>query len=100
MPGPAYVVTVTTSGAGVEKEIAAAEANRQFSRVLREVRAGDTFTVTSRGEPVARIVPVDADRQRRQQAWNDLMDRLASQPAQNLGVTWTREELYERDRRR
>ena len=41
----------------MEKTIQATEANRQFSRILREVAEGDTFTVTSHGRPIARIVP-------------------------------------------
>jgi prevent-host-death family protein len=44
------------------KTVSAAEANRQFSRILREVRAGETVLVTSRGEPVAKIVPANGDR--------------------------------------
>ncbi len=40
----------------MEKVIQATEANRQFSRVLREVADGDMFTVTSHGRPIARIV--------------------------------------------
>ncbi len=33
------------------------EAKTQFSRLLREVEAGDEVLVTRGGEPVARIVP-------------------------------------------
>jgi len=77
----------------MDKAISAADANRQFSRILREVKAGDTFTVTSHGEPVARIVPIDrADEAEREKAWQALLERWQSQPAQNLG-SWTREEL-------
>jgi prevent-host-death family protein len=34
------------------------EADREFSRVIREVEAGEEFTITRDGEPVARLVPV------------------------------------------
>lgn len=34
------------------------EANQAFSRCIREVEAGEEITITRRGEPVARIVPV------------------------------------------
>ena len=44
----------------MEKVIQATEANRHFSRILREVAEGDTFTVTSHGRPIARIVPAEA----------------------------------------
>ncbi|MBU1666080.1 MAG: type II toxin-antitoxin system Phd/YefM family antitoxin [Gammaproteobacteria bacterium] len=37
------------------KTVTAAEANRQFSRVLREIGQGETFTVLSRGKAVATI---------------------------------------------
>ena len=34
------------------------EAKARFSEVLRQVRAGETVTVTYRGEPVAEIHPI------------------------------------------
>lgn len=34
------------------RQVSAADADREFLRILREVREGETFTVTSRGEPV------------------------------------------------
>jgi prevent-host-death family protein len=86
----------------MNKTISAAEANRQFSRVLREVREeGASFTVTSHGEPVARIVPADhaktaEEKSRRDEAWKQLLERLRSQPALNLGK-WSRDELYDDD---
>ena len=76
----------------MEKTIQATEANRQFSRILREVADGYTFTVTSHGRPIARIVPAlpkgsEAAKQR-------LLEHLRSQPAMEIGP-WTREELYD-----
>lgn len=41
------------------KSISAAEANRHFSSVLREVSRGAQITVTSRGKPVATISAAD-----------------------------------------
>lgn len=42
--------------------ISAAEANRSFSRLLREMREeGRTFVVTSHGKPAAKLVPCRAD---------------------------------------
>ena len=38
--------------------IHATEANRQFSRMLREVGEGQSYTITSHGRPVAKLVPV------------------------------------------
>jgi len=40
------------------KTITLREANQAFSRCIREVEAGEEITVTRRGEPVARIIPV------------------------------------------
>lgn len=75
--------------------VAAADANRAFSRILREVREeGQSFTVTSHGKPVARILPVTAE-PARIAARAALLDRLATQPVAQAG-TWTRDELYTR----
>ncbi len=78
----------------VDEVIAAAEANRQFSRILREVAAGHRFLVTARGRPVARIVPADPDDAARVAAREALLRHLDEQPTQNIGH-WTRDELYE-----
>ncbi len=37
------------------------EAKARFSEVLRQVREGETVTVTYRGEPVAEIHPIRAE---------------------------------------
>jgi prevent-host-death family protein len=77
----------------MEKQISAAEANRKFSEVLRGVREGRSYVVTSHGRPVARIEPVnkehDSDRAR-----DALLKRLRSQKAIDIGP-WTRDELYD-----
>ena len=39
------------------KTVSAANANRHFSKILRDVRAGETVLITSRGEPVGQIQP-------------------------------------------
>ena len=79
----------------MEKAISATEANRKFSQVLREVREGHSYVVTSHGKPVARISPPDrAPASKR--ASEAFFRRLESQPALNIGH-WTRDELYERD---
>jgi prevent-host-death family protein len=38
-------------------EIGSFEAKAQLSRLLREVQRGQRFTITSRGRPVAALVP-------------------------------------------
>ncbi len=80
----------------MEKTISAADANRNFSRLLRDVREGQSYVVTSHGRPVARIAPV----QRKQgkvgdsPAWRALMRRVKKQPVIDIGP-WTRDELYD-----
>jgi prevent-host-death family protein len=44
------------------KTITLREANQAFSRCIREVESGEEITITRRGEPVARIVPVRRER--------------------------------------
>ena len=78
----------------MDKIVSAAEANRRFSQLLRAVREGDTYVVTSHGRPVARIVPVQPDEAIREKAREMLLARLRSQPAIDIGP-WTRDELYE-----
>jgi prevent-host-death family protein len=73
--------------------ISAAEANRQFSRLLREVREGETIVVTSHGTPVATILPADRADASRGPAKEALLARLRSQPAVDIGP-WRREDLY------
>lgn len=46
----------TTIGAVMEEAVSAADANRQFSLLLRRVREGHSYVVTSHGKPVARLV--------------------------------------------
>ncbi len=82
----------------MEKTVSAANANRKFSELLRGVKRGRTYLVTSHGEPVAKIVPADAETRGANRALAALLERLESQPAAR-GVKarrrWTREELYE-----
>jgi prevent-host-death family protein len=79
----------------MDQAISAAEANRQFSRVLGEVREGASYVVTSHGKPVARIVPCDEGDATREAARAALLARLSGQPAVDAG-RWIRDELYER----
>jgi len=78
----------------VEHAISAAEANRSFSTVLRAVREGGSYVVTSHGKPVARIVPAARGETATQAARALLLQRLAAQPAIDIGRV-RRDELYE-----
>jgi prevent-host-death family protein len=93
----AIVVNITTfreAGNQMEKSVSAADANRNFSRLLEGVRRGKSYVVTSHGRPVAKLVPFDEAAATREEAWKALMDRLDKQPVQDIGP-WTRDELYE-----
>ena len=82
----------------MDKSVSAAEANRKFSQMLRGVREGRTYTVTSHGRPVARIVPAVADESDTERARASLLARLERQPAvKTTRRNWTRDELYEDD---
>lgn len=77
------------------KTVSAADANRHFSKLLGEVERGETVQVTSRGRPVARLAPEpEADAAEREAAFRELIARLKSQPALNLGRV-TRDEAYD-----
>jgi len=75
--------------------ISAAEANRSFSRLLRDVAAVKSFTVLTRGRPVATISsPVSAAAACRP-ARARLLQRLIDQVPCGDGRIWSREELYD-----
>ncbi|WP_300539272.1 type II toxin-antitoxin system Phd/YefM family antitoxin [Sphingosinicella sp.] len=42
----------------MDKTISASTADRHFSRLLRQVAKGESFTIMSRGRPVARVLPI------------------------------------------
>jgi prevent-host-death family protein len=58
------------------KTVSAADANRQFSSLLREVAAGEVVTNLARGRPVATMAPVRAQEGPRQSAKASLLQRL------------------------
>ena len=79
----------------MDQPVSASDANRSFSQILRDVRAGQPFVVTVHGKPVARIVPCTEAADDRNAARAALLERLASQPVTDVGL-WSRDELYER----
>lgn len=76
------------------KTISAADANRHFSSVLREVSQGDVFTVVSRGRLVATIGPAAVADVQRRTARSALLARLQTQ-AITGSRNWTRDDLYD-----
>jgi prevent-host-death family protein len=77
----------------MDRIVTATEANQHFSEILREVGAGDSVTVTSRGKPVVRIIPADSEK--KGSDLTKLMAFMKDQPVKVIGP-WTRDELYDR----
>lgn len=78
----------------MDEAVSAADANRKFSSILRDVRGGRSFVVTSHGRAVARIVPANQFGGVPSVARAALLERLEHQPIVQAG-RWTRDELYE-----
>lgn len=79
------------------KTVSAAQANREFSKLMRIVETGEEVVVTSRGRPkmkLVRIEEVDDTAARRQRAFDELTERLRSQPTLNL-PRLTRDDFYD-----
>jgi prevent-host-death family protein len=77
----------------VEEAVSAADANRKFSLLLRGVREGRSYLVTSHGKPVARLIPAGKRDEAAKRARLTLLKRLEKQPVMNA-ERWTRDELY------
>ena len=78
----------------MEKPVSAADANRNFSKLLRAVRGGQSYVVTSHGKAVAKIVPAEKNGDVTRGAKAALLKRLRSEPVVRIGH-WKRDELYE-----
>jgi prevent-host-death family protein len=78
----------------MEKAVSAADANRKFSQLLRGVRQGRSYVVTSHGQPIAKISPVDEPGKQAVRARKALLGRLRRQSTVKVG-RWTRDVLYE-----
>ena len=82
------------------RTVSAREANQQFSKILEAAVEGEEVTITRRGVPVAKLVPLLTDealiaRERRRRA---ALEWLCSEPLQGGTLdSWSRDELYERD---
>jgi prevent-host-death family protein len=79
----------------MDDSVSAADANRNFSGLLRRVRKGSSVVVTSHGKPVAKLVPIsESDARTARQAHAALLSRLRGEPVTDVG-RWTRADLYE-----
>ncbi len=84
-----------TSPLRADEPVTAAEANRSFSRLLRGVRDGASYVLTSHGRPVARITPVEpAVDEEKRKARLAFLEELKTRPVLDIGP-WTRAELHD-----
>ncbi len=81
----------------MEERISAADANRKFSLLLRRIREGRSYVVTSHGKPVARLIAAGRHENVAAGAHAALVSRLEKQRAVRA-KRWTRDELYEDER--
>lgn len=85
---------------GETDSITATNANRSFSALLRRIKLGEAVTITERGVPIARLVPVggaeagDDEAARRREAALRLLAHLEAEPIAHIGK-FDRNELYE-----
>jgi prevent-host-death family protein len=78
----------------MSRTVTATEVNQHISEIMREVRAGETVTVTSRGKPILHMIPAGKQSSKKpdwEALWArmDEMNRIVTGP-------WTRDELYDR----
>jgi prevent-host-death family protein len=83
----------------MDKEVALRDANQQFAKYVRAVEAGESFVITRRGRPVARLVPIEPRKRvltpEQQAARQRALERMRK--AWDLGgYKFNRDELYER----
>jgi prevent-host-death family protein len=85
--------------------VAAAQANRQFSALLQQVKKGASYQITSRGEPVAVLAPSSAlvaaslaKESDKHRAYREWLSEINSRPIAEMpnSQPWTRADLYDR----
>lgn len=93
-PALPYKVVFGTTFWSQVKTVTATDANRHFSRLLREVSRGATVTIVSRGRPVAVVSPSRIEESTRLASKRALLARLRrAKPSGRRN--WMREELYD-----
>jgi prevent-host-death family protein len=78
----------------MSRTVTATEANQRISEIMRDVRAGETVTVTSRGKAILHMVPAETQ-PRKKPDWDALWARMDELNGIVTGP-WTRDELYDR----
>jgi prevent-host-death family protein len=80
------------------RTVSAREANQSFSKLLQAVVQGEQVVITRRGEPVARLAPIEKPirSDERQAEIDRIVARLREGVDLGEPVPWTRDEVYER----
>jgi prevent-host-death family protein len=79
--------------------VGAREANRSFSKILREAESGKTITITRNGKPVARLEPVIHKPKlsaKQREASRERLRKLLEKGLPLGGRGFTRDEMNER----
>ncbi|MDE0262024.1 MAG: type II toxin-antitoxin system prevent-host-death family antitoxin [Bryobacterales bacterium] len=80
------------------REISLMVANQDFSKLVKKVESGETFVITRRGRPIAKLVPHSSDKMADPE-WASAYRRmmaLLDEPVRLGGLRVNREEIYER----
>ena len=73
-------------------------ANQEFSKLIRQVERGESFLITRRGRPVARLIPQRTDKTADPE-WAAAYRRMTARLAKGAslgGLRVQRQELYDR----
>jgi prevent-host-death family protein len=79
------------------RTVSAREANQQFSKILEMAAGGEEVTITRRGVPVAKLVPVpggDAEAAERERRKREALEFLKKGVPLGPTIPWTRDEIY------
>lgn len=79
--------------------VGAREANRSFSKILKEAENGKTVTITRNGKAVAQLSPIRGSRKssaERDQAIADMVEAMKNSGLHFGGRRFTRDEMHER----
>jgi prevent-host-death family protein len=83
----------------MDKEVALREANQGFAKYVRAVEAGESFVITRRGKPVARLIPIEPGKRAltpdQQAARQRALERM-QRGIDMGGARFRRDDLYER----
>lgn len=76
------------------KQVSSTEANRDFSKLLQAVAAGEEVQISSHGRPVAVMRPIAPREAPARAAVAQLLSRLDNQAADGQARSWSRDDLY------